>query len=64
MDFTRREILQKRRLLQDQRQLTHDLKMQMKDIDEEIATKESRISDLEDSIRGKDAELADLEEIA
>jgi Skp family chaperone for outer membrane proteins len=42
----------------------YDLRLQLREIDEEIGQKDACIQDLEDGIRSKDAELADLEEIA
>lgn len=42
----------------------YDLRLQLREIDEEIGQKDTRIQDLEDGIRSKDAELADLEDIA
>jgi hypothetical protein len=41
-----------------------DLRLQLREIDEEIGQKDARIQDFEDGIRSKDAELADLEDIA
>lgn len=63
MDFSHREIAQKRRVLYDQRQILDDLRAQMREVDEEIGIRDQRIGELEDMVRAKDGEMQDLVDI-
>ena len=63
MDFVKRDIAQKRRLLDEQKGSGDDLRQEMRQIDEEIALKDQKIRDMEEGIRNKDGEVQDLEDL-
>ena len=63
MDFVKRDIVQKRRMLEDQRNMINEMRSQMRDIDDEIAEKDSRIAELDDAVKSKDLELQDLDDL-
>ena len=50
-------------MVQDQRSLLDDLREELRDLDDELVARDSKIAELEDAVRGKDGELQDLEEL-
>ena len=63
MDFVKRDIHQKKRLLDDQTSIMDELRRELRELDEELAGRDSRIQEMEEQIKCKDFELEDLEDL-
>lgn len=63
MDFVKRDIFQKKRLLDDQTSIMDELRRELRELDDDLANKDMRIVEMEDAVKCKDCELQDLEDL-
>jgi chromosome segregation ATPase len=63
MDFVKRDIFQKRRLLDDNTSIMDELRRELRELDDELLQKDQRIAEMEDAVKCKDCELQDLEDL-
>ncbi|TNV72326.1 hypothetical protein FGO68_gene11876 [Halteria grandinella] len=63
MDFVKRDIFQKRRLLDDNTSIMDELRRELRELDDELLMKDQRIAEMEDAVKCKDCELQDLEDL-